>query len=72
MNAALAELLEAAQDVIVQRGRYYRDGEEDPRISVVPRSALRALDSALVHFRASTPPALTTTEAVNARLGGKS
>jgi hypothetical protein len=73
--AALAELLEAAQDVVVQRGRYYRNGEEDPRISVVPRSALRSLDSALVHFRAVTPNegvlALTTAEAVNTRLGGK-
>jgi hypothetical protein len=46
-EAREARLRAAAQEVVVQRGRYYRDGAEDSALSVVPRVSLRRLDVAL-------------------------
>ena len=49
----------AAKEVVIQRGRYYRDGAEDPDLSVVPRQSLRRLDVALALLpgdTASEPP----------------
>ena len=48
LRAALDGLVEAAREVVIQRGRYYRDGVEDPALSVVPRISLRRLDVASV------------------------
>ena len=53
--APAPSILQAAKDVVIQRGRYYRNGVEDPDLSVVPRRALRRLDVALRLFGVRRP-----------------